>query len=386
MINTTQSNKTHLTYIDGLRGLAAIYVVMHHAAIHFSLNNLTYWQKLLLAPFKSGHYAVDLFIVISGFSLMIPAIKRDYKLGGVLDFYKRRVKRILPPYYITLIISALLILSIINQKTGTRWDISIPITIESFITHVLLINDLFLSHVYKFNHSFWSISVECRIYIIFPLLLFVWRKYSPIATLGVSILISFLLFVTLLKLRVYFPDIDLITSGVNPYIILFTLGMIAADISFSQSKIAVLCQRLPWGSALIVSVLAFVVYKSTITFKTNLNGNVESEIVDVLVGLICFCLLIVCSKNKYDQSPFRLLKQLFSLKPIVFMGLYAYSIYLIHAPILQILSQYLTPVLHLKPFYESLALIATGTISVLIIGYVFFLFFERPFLNKPKKL
>ena len=87
-------------------------------------------MKFFVTLFKTGHYVVDLFIVLSGFCLMLPVIRHRGTLpGNTIIFFKKRIRRILPPYYLAMGFSLLLIITMIGEKTGTRWDISIPITL-----------------------------------------------------------------------------------------------------------------------------------------------------------------------------------------------------------------------------------------------------------------
>lgn len=381
-MDTKTQTKSHLLYIDGLRAIAAIYVVMHHAMLEYKVHPESSLQKIFLSLFKSGHYAVNLFIVISGFSLMLPAIRRNYDVPGIWEFYKRRIVRILPPYYIAMIFSLLAIWFFIGYETGSVWDKCIPVTSKSIITHIFLINDLFISEVYKINHAFWSIPVECRIYLFFPFLLYLWRRFGPVAPLLASVGISIVLFITLRLLRGSYPDIDMATAGVNPYIILFTLGMLAADLSFSDSRFSKIAEKLPWGIFLIIACIVFVVYKGRITFHSDVNGNIQNEIVDVLFGVICFCLLIICSKEKYSSSRMAFVRKIFSFKPLASAGIFAYSIYLIHAPLLHMIAVYIIAPFHLTDFAASAVLILGGTAVIIGIAYLFFLLFERPFLVK----
>lgn len=54
-----------LEFLDGLRGLAALYVVLFHArlALLLNLGTLPHWASLALRPLNFGHYAVAVFIV-----------------------------------------------------------------------------------------------------------------------------------------------------------------------------------------------------------------------------------------------------------------------------------------------------------------------------------
>ena len=244
----------HLGYLDSLRALAAIYVVLHHAMLQVSSSaeNSSIGLRFFSYLFRYGHQAVDLFIVLSGFCLMLPVIRNNGKLReGALNFFKKRIRRILPPYYFAIGLSLLLIATLIGSKTGTHWDVSIPVTTKDVIEHLLLVQDLFSETTPKINHSLWSIAVEWQIYFLFPLILFFWRELGAIRTTLVALASSSLLFFVLS----YSPSLNLSLSSTCPhYIGLFTLGMLAAEISYSEELMFTsLRMRLPWKSLTIVT-------------------------------------------------------------------------------------------------------------------------------------
>lgn len=355
--------------------------------LHYQLdsNTLTTLQKAFLNCFSLGHYMVDLFIVISGFSLMLPTVKRKHEILSVWGFYKRRIIRIIPPYYFALIFSVVLIWLCIGNKTGTWWDNSLPLSRHNLLTHVLLMNDFFMTHVSKINHAMWSIPVECRIYILFPLILFVWKKSGPLPALILSVCISITLFTLLRYGRSFDPDINLTTPGVHPYLILFTLGMLAADMSFSGSDIYRFLNKTPLISFLLLSTVIFVLYKSRITFRIDYNGNLQTDLADILFGVVCFALLLVCSSSKYGDNHYGWIIKILSWPPLAFLGMFAYSIYLLHAPLLEVISVYLIPIFKLTKFEATVFLIIAGPLIIVPVSYVFFLYFEKPFLNRRKK-
>jgi peptidoglycan/LPS O-acetylase OafA/YrhL len=379
MSNFSQ-NKSHLLYLEGLRGAAALYVVMHHAMLRYDLKSTSLNQKLLVAAFNHGHYAVNLFIVISGFSLMLPSIRKEYQVDAI-DFYKRRIRRILPPYYFALIFSALMIPFYLN--TSLSW--SEYVSIKSFVLHIFLVNDFFSSDVFTLNYSLWSIPVECRIYIFFPLLLLVWRKSGPWLAVSFAFVLSTLLGLALLLLSKQSSDINITTSGVNPYIILFAMGMLAADLSFRKSRSANKVEKIPWAIILLSSSVIFIAYKGSLQYKVDLTRHMHDVIEDVLFGVVCFGLLGICSNEKYKQTSFKYFQKAFSWRPLVFAGMFSYSIYLIHAPVLQIIFVRVMPLLKLSTFFATITLIIIGTLIIVVIGYVFFQAFEKPFLSKKRK-
>jgi peptidoglycan/LPS O-acetylase OafA/YrhL len=74
-------------------------------------------------------------------------------------------------------------------------------------------------------------------------------------------------------------------------------------------------------------------------------------------------------------------------KPIAFLGLFAFSVYLIHAPLLQVLTRLLFRLKIQDRFTNVLILVFAGIPIIIALSYLFFLACERPFiaLSKAKK-
>lgn len=380
-----QHETSHLHYLDSLRGLAALYVVFHHAVLQFDFSEE--YKNIFVKSFiyaitngsKYGHYAVDLFIVLSGFCLMLPVIRNNGKIkGGTVNFFKKRFRRILPSYYLAMTLSLLLILTLIGNPTGTHWDISIPVSIKDIITHLFLIQDIFRETALKINHAFWSISVEWRIYFLFPLLIALWKRFGALAVTGSALILSFMLyFVLYLSFHFLAPSsFNLTPWGICPhYIGLLTLGMLSAEIAFSKkSDFAVLRKKLPSKTiALLLAAISLVIY------DTLMRSAYLWVITDLIAGIGFSCLLIAASSSHKG-----LFFDVLAWKPLVFIGGFSYSLYLIHAPLLQIISQYLLEPLGLATWMSSFILCLVGIPVIIGCSYLFFLLFERPFLSKRR--
>ncbi len=91
-------------------------------------------------------------------------------------------------------------------------------------------------------------------------------------------------------------------------------------------------------------------------------------------------LLIAASKNDRNK-----IRKFLSWQPLVFIGTFAYSIYLIHAPIIQLTWQYIFHPLHLGSRTTFLLLIIFGAPLILALSYLFFLVFERPFMTNTQR-
>ena len=102
--DTGSAPRVKLLFLDGMRGLTALYVLLFHLYIPAGLSSAVQHG---LSWLRFGHYAVGVFIVLSGYSLMLPVARsQDGRIpGGVVDFFKRRARRILPPYYAAIVCS-----------------------------------------------------------------------------------------------------------------------------------------------------------------------------------------------------------------------------------------------------------------------------------------
>jgi peptidoglycan/LPS O-acetylase OafA/YrhL len=364
----------HLLYLDSLRAIAAVYVVFHHAvlSVHGILDTSKHQFLLLAKPFFYGHAAVNLFIVLSGFCLMLPAAKNKYQLSsGATNFFSKRAWRILPTYFLALVISLLLIFLVIDKPKGTIWDNCLPVNNFDIITHLLLIQDLFLESCHKINYVFWSISVEWRIYFLFPLILLAWRKIGPIITTLLAISLPLVLFGTLYAIK---APINLEDNGISlQYIGLFTIGMLACDIAHVYNA----TRTYPRMSAL--KLTSSIVTLLFILAWVGCHRLQASEIYflfgDLIQGVFFALLLVGLSTNSLPRT-----RKILSYKPLAFVGTFAYSIYLIHAPLLQLFAQFILEPFNLNGNPALVIIFLVGVPLTILGAYLFFSIAERPFI------
>ncbi|SOD80617.1 acyltransferase family protein [Spirosoma fluviale] len=364
---------SHLSFLDGLRAIAALYVVLYHAKMQVIDKPKIQIVNLLGRMFDFGHYAVDVFIVISGFCLMLPVVKNKGILPrSTFDFIKRRAKRILPPYYLSIVFALILIATLIGEKTNTHWDTSIPVSIFDILTHLVLIQDIFLDSSTKISHSLWSVSVEWRIYLLFPAMLIFWRSKGPFIVTFLAIFISCLLWFSLDVMTI--PNLNMTEYGMCiHYIGLFAMGMLAAEISFSmQPFYGKIRQNI---SGMHLQYLPFLIFMVAMALKNYTHW----VLIDILIGCSASTLLIGLSTNKLNK-----VKRLLSWNPLVFIGTFAYSIYLVHPPLLQVIHQYFLNPLNLSTDALLIVFLFVSPIFVVFLAYIFFLVAEKPFIPGKK--
>jgi peptidoglycan/LPS O-acetylase OafA/YrhL len=343
---------TRLAFLDGLRALAALTVLLHHA-------RLQVWPK---AHGFDGRLAVDLFIVLSGFCLTLPLLKTGTLQGGVLHFLRRRARRILPAYYGTLALSLVLIWTLIGAQTGSFWDVSLPVTRNGMIAHLFLLQDVF--HPHEINYAMWSIAVEWHIYFLFPLLVLAWRRLGPWANAVLAIALS---------LTVFHGLHNTVFRGVTVHFVgLFALGMLGASLAFGRET---RFER-AW-LALTAALTAAVAILLACGFGTHLSSP-RAAVLETVVGLATMTLLVAVTRRPED-----VLNRLLAWPPLAQVGLFSYSLYLIHAPLLQVAWQYMVAPFRLGPLGSFLMLVGIGGPAIVGLSRGVFLLLEQPFLRVP---
>lgn len=364
--------KTHLRHLDGLRGLTALYVVLHHTW-------LTIWpdirtNQLPIAGKATrvlafGHFGVVVFIVLSGFCLAIPVARAGELPGGARRFFLRRARRLLPPYYASFALSLLLVWTLIGQRTGSHWDISVPVDWRGYLGNGLLLGDVFGGG--QINHVWWSVGLEAQIYLAFPLLVGCWLYFGAgtAAILGSGLAAAAWLATSLV------PNIgQLHLAGAMPWFLaLFSFGMLGAAVVETDARsMKLLRNRTPW------TALAFVASGATVAVCVVAGRDAvfsHLPLMDVLVGVAAACVIVASCRG---NGP---LRRALSYGPLVFVGGFSYSLYLIHAPLLQLVWQYDLRPLGLDATDTFLLLALGGVPLILCISYLFSIAFERPFLS-----
>jgi len=374
--NPAAGKNSRLEHIDGLRALAAIYVVIHHSLLYVAAK-LPAGPVMHLADFFGfGHFAVDLFIVLSGFCLMLPVLRRQGRIsGGAVNFFRKRARRILPPYFCVLALSLLLIWLFIGKPSGSMWDVSLPVTGAGVLAHLALIQDFFPSTSHKLNYCLWSISVEWRIYFLFPLLVYFWNRFGGLRTVVSTTLVSYFLLIPL-----HYTGADLSAGGVCMHFYgLFSLGMLAAGLGYSDDQRLVrLRMRLPWGLLFVIMAAAALTANKGYIHQIRLPWQQQ----DFFVGLAALCLLVAVTPGG-PSDPWRWVRNTLAWGPLAFVGTFSYSLYLIHAPLLEVLWVYFVRPLHMTALNSFLLFSTGGLLVVMGLAYLFFLLCERPFIGSP---
>jgi peptidoglycan/LPS O-acetylase OafA/YrhL len=219
--------------------------------------------------------------------------------------------------------------------------------------------------------------VEWRIYFIFPLLIYCWNRFGALRTVATVAIVSYLLLIPLSWTPINSSD----TGVCLHYYGLFSFGMLAAGLVFSANESLVrLRRRLPWGFLFIVMwAVAIGCNKGSV-----LGHRSPWQIEDLFVGLGTLSLLVALSPGE-NSDPWHWLRNALNWTPLVFVGTFSYSLYLLHAPLLEILWRYWIKPLKLSSLHSFILLSTVGLAAVIAVSYLFFLLFERPFMRSGKR-
>jgi peptidoglycan/LPS O-acetylase OafA/YrhL len=296
---------------------------------------------------------------------MLPVARNANRLPqGTLGFYWRRARRILPPYYLAMGLSLLLIWLVIGHKTGSAWD---NVTWQEVGEHLLLLQDLSHTNPGAINPAYWSIAMECQIYLLFPALIAFWHRYHPLFATAVITIGSCVLAFVLTPTWVGQTPGYLLNAFAPQYIGLFAMGMFAASSIHSSSRWARLREWWVWE---IVSIgcAALVVLGA---------GHVGIVFLDPIIGIMTVGLLLACTRPSQN-----ILRAALSWRPIVWIGGFSYSLYLVHTPLIQVIWLCAVHPLGLGDVATFLALLLIGGPLIIFAAWGFWYVCERPFMTQ----
>lgn len=166
--------------LDAWRGLAAMWVVLHHTNQFFVLD-LGPFTPVVRRVAELGFLGVDIFFVLSGF-LITGVLLSELEDGIRLRrFYVRRFLKIVPQYVVVMLVG--IAVSYALPPAMTRAGISSYSPVANPLTYVIFLQNFF-PYVPPLGH-FWSLAVEEHFYLVYPLLLLgIGRSYGWLSLRG----------------------------------------------------------------------------------------------------------------------------------------------------------------------------------------------------------
>lgn len=338
-----------LAGLDGIRGLAALFVVINHVFLRafpgYPVDRAPFWA----AWFIYGRFAVVVFIVLSGFSLALSPARNGWRLDAVSRFAARRARRILPAYWAALAFSlAVAWLLVAPPGQGTPGG-------RSVLVNGLLVQNLVGAP--SPNRSFWSMAVEAQLYVVFPLLLLMVRRWGAMAMVATVTLV-------VVGVGLWGPRAFVIQSPPD-LAALFAVGVVAAG---------AVRRSWPWTRLALAAVLPVL---ATIWIAGSVWTLDRLFWIDLALGPAVACLLVAVATGHAAR-----LRRLLDARPVRGLGASSYSLYLTHGPIVVVVySTLVAGRVHrgVPAFVVSLALVLPLTVAF---AHAFAAVFEKPFLRR----
>ncbi|WP_261455614.1 acyltransferase family protein [Serratia ficaria] len=291
--------------IDGLRALAVLPVIAYHMG---------------LGGIPGGFTGVDIFFVISGY-LISGIIFQEYIKGdfSYIDFYKRRSLRILPPLFVVLF-----------ATLAVGYHILLPVQVAE-LGKSALATTLFSSNFFFFSQTgyfdgpaelkpllhTWSLAVEEQFYIIFPIILFTALKFfRNRITLIITLIIagSFLLSLAGLKFQ---PSMTFYMLPTRAWELAMGAILAVSGMEHSPSLNKKTTRHALSLLGLALIIFGFLWLDTTKKFPSY----------NALYPCVGAFLIILAGRDS-------IVGKILALKPVVYIGMISYCLYLWHWPII----------------------------------------------------
>lgn len=296
----------HLAFLDGMRGLLALWVFIFHAAVYAG------YRTDLIPP---GTYAVDIFMLLSGF-LMAKTLGSATSLFGTMAFYVRRFFRIAPLYYVALLFSLAFAFPLAEMKEASfstfppawykdlpEYTFIPPELAKNVFLHTTFLFGIFPSYASNNSLPDWSLSLEMQFYALVPFILIAIRR---IGVFWVVLALATINYLTLRYVGLYlepkllglWPQPSFIPFRINCFMVGILIFLYVRGESSEKTLLAVL-------------ILVLCSWQQPMLF--------------VLAAAVC---LLVASGA--SLQPLAYAKSILQSRALRFLGDLSYAVYLLH--------------------------------------------------------
>lgn len=345
MFEKTSSQNLQIDSLDGLRGVAILFVLFSHTSVLGPLLGVNFAG--------AGRYGVLLFFFLSSFLLSIPLLKKKSLLDSKIwtNYAKRRCLRIFP-----LMATVLTINYALNNLFHLHLykDYSIVETLK-------------IMSLYEAKDVFWTIYIEFRFYLLLPAMIFLFRLFKNnilFCTIITLSIISANEFIWPLKGFGLFP-VDF-----RPYLPVFLMGNLGALYYMKKDDLRKSFSRLTYE---ILALSAFLLVLITIPAIWNFLTGDNVTATHFQVHYLPYGLAwLVFTYSFLNGAGF--IEKILTSRTLRFIGLISFSGYLWHWFIIYAIKEFVP----LLPSAQALIAFPLTFAA----SYLSFLVFERPFLVK----
>lgn len=335
-----------LAFADGLRGFAALWVVLYHIAEGKHIESIrSASPSYLFTPiFEWGHLGVAIFFVLSGFVMGLTVWNSVFNGDNAVRFIGRRLLRLVPPYYFA-ILFALCFLLLKSKVSGI---VFIPPDLSTILHHLTFTQRI--AGIPHINIIFWTLCIEVQFYIVFAI--FLWLTDAFRNSFNIT------------STRLYLIAIASIFALAWPLGIIKTIFWQGNFIGFWYSFLSgvVVC----WATLGQKRLLRFSIVFS---FALVLLGLFYQSSFAITVGVTSCIILLATIINRMQVW--------LNWAWLQWLGVVSYSLYLLHNPVIGASANITKRFVPQSVLGETITMLLAIS-TCLVTAYLSYLIIERP--------
>ena len=315
-----------LSYADGVRGLAALWVVLFHASEGGHIDHLkgALPELINVAVFDWGHLGVAVFFVLSGFVMAHTVRKYDFTPAFGTRFMLRRLARLTPPYYASIIF-------VLAYVAGKAMFTGQPLVIPAFgniAAHGLYLQDILAET--PISVVYWTLCIEIQFYLAFIAMMLARRRVENAALISALAALpwafglvgplyagSFLPFWSSFMLGVLIGErffwayaVTLTIAGVFTGYAYTFASLAGATLIFAGSRFKGVAYFLNLRGVQFLGLVSYSLYLfhnqvsggTDFMLKRALPGSVTADLIRLMIILIA-CVVIAYMAYKFVEQP-----------------------------------------------------------------------------------
>lgn len=342
-----KNNKAYLPYIDGLRAVSVLTILMFHLDITF---------------FRGGFIGVDIFFVISGY-LITRIITREIAAGtfSFANFYARRIRRIFPALFVMLFLTSFAAVVFLGAREFSEFFKALRFA-SGQVSNILFSREVDYFAAGNRNNPLlhtWSLGVEEQFYLLWPVMLIAVHKFLG---LGRSLLVLGLLLVVSLAASEYLVR----TNAMDAFYLLHSRAWELAMGGIVALNVIPHLTSQKWIETVSAFGLFLIMVAALFFNDTRFPG------LKAVIPCLGAALFIYSAQQGQGWA-----HKLLSTPALVFIGLISYSLYLWHWPVIAFYKSYFG--MHLTmPVQMGMAVLSFA------LAYLSYRLVEQPFRHAGK--
>jgi peptidoglycan/LPS O-acetylase OafA/YrhL len=366
--------KDRLGVLDGMRGVAVLLVLWYHIWEISWLPAPAAWLQWI--P-ETGFIGVHLFFFLSGFVITYPFVRaqfHDERAPTWGHFAWRRLLKIVPSYLLSIAVAYAVGYAAVVRYGTQPW--------QEILTHVLFIHTWWQQTYGSINGVLWTLAVEVEFYVLFPLLWWCFKR-APLLT-GAGMIAVAEVWRIHARECCFSSTMPMLVENLPGYLDIFACGMLAAW-SFVRYGRAVRDSRASVFMPLLAAAGAAFLARLLIGMfdhRADPQWEVALQIVTRPLYGLCFAAVAF----GFLSAP-PLWRRILDNRPLRFMGLISYNLYLYHQMIAIEMQRLRIPPYHGDSHYDpawqlhyTILAFAVTIAEAALVTYLL----ERPLLRLPE--